>query len=656
MTCVAVFGQSGVVAFSATAPKVPSKVILLAADKTHSAQLSFPYMVGASNGSQILRVEYSTDAGTSWSTSGQSPILLTGLVNGRTYYISVRAVNAIGNGVVATKSGVSTAAVNVIFFTTPTAMKANDPDQVLLVSASSGETKILSNSPTICRVILNKVRALTKGTCRLTASNPGNSEAKAAKNVSKSFVILNSTPTAPGNQQPLTFANIRLIAPLVDFSNSMVQDGAAADWVKQGWFASGLKFITHEVPVGATMSLTYHATNQVGQPLVNKVVRLAVNKQYSGSNASFTIPSTGAVVTPVALGLNGALLSGTTDLNGNVTFTITNTNTSSQVGHYTDKFENYSSDFRIFSQVIPSILGQPHEAVDIIDFQFHKPIPTGASRPNCDIGYLWCAEFNEVASSFSASANNSTQWEPGVGTGCPRLCGLAGENYINYQEENNTLDGLGNLVLTAKRAGADKYICSSGSACSWTSGKLLTKDRVGFKYGKIEARIKVPAGSGAFPAFWMLGQDIDQNPWPGTGEIDIMEASGGNPKVLWMTAHSPASNCVPYCDGLDHRQKPDLNTITHSESLANNFHTYGIEWEPDHISWTFDGIKKVEVSKSDLSCASCWQFNKEMFLILNVSMNHLFSGPIESSLQSTAMTVDWVRYSKYNGYGAVTMH
>ena len=650
-----IFSQSSGVAISASAPKVPSKLILLTADKTGSAQLSFPYMLGASNGSEILRVEYSTDAGSTWLTSAQSPIVLTGLVNGRTYSISARAVNAVGNGIVAIKSGVSTAFVNVITFTSPTAMKVNDQDQVLLVSASGGETKIYSTTPTICRVILNKVRALAKGTCRLTASNPGNSEVKIAKNISKSFVISNSTPTAPGIQQPLTFANIRLIAPLVDFSNSMVQEGSATHFVNQGWFASGLKYLTHEVAVGATLTLVYHATDQVGLPLVNKVVRLAVNKQYSSSNASFFVPTTGTTITPVAIGQNGGLLIGTTDVNGNVSFTITNTNTANQVGNYTDKFENNSADLRIFSQVMPSILGQPNEAVDLIDFQFHKPIPTGAARPSCAIGYLWCAEFNETASAFSASTSNSSQWEPGVGNGCPRLCGIAGGDYISYQAENNALDGLGNLVMTAKRAGASSYTCSSGNACAWTSAKLLTKDRVSFKYGKIEARIKVPAGSGAFPAFWMLGQDIDQNPWPGTGEIDIMEASGGNPNVLWMTAHSPTSACAPYCGGLDHAQKPDLNTITHTSSLSNDFHTYGIEWEPDYIRWTFDGVKKVEVRKSDVSCANCWQFNKEMFLILNVAMNPNFSGPIPSNLQNTSMKVDWIRYSKYNGYGSLTM-
>ena len=650
-----IFSQTGGVAVSAVAPKVPSRLILLAVDKTQSAQLSFPYMLGASNGSEISRVEYSTDSGNTWLTSSQSPIVLTGLVNGRSYAISARAVNAVGNGSIATKSAIAVGAVNVITFIQPTAMKVNDPDQVLSANSAGGETRIFSTTPTVCRVILNKVRALAKGTCRLTAANPGNSEFKIARNVNKSLIISNSTPTASGVQGPLTFANIRLIAPLVDFSNSMVQDGTAADWVKQGWYGSGLKFISHEVAIGTTLTLTYHATDQAGLPLVKRVVRLAVNKQYSSSNASFLVPATGAVISPVALGLNGGLLSGTTDLNGNVSFTITNTNTVSQAGNYTDKFENFSSDSRIFSQIMPSILGQPYEAVDIIDFQFHKPIPTNAPRPNCAIGYLWCAEFNETASTFSASANNASQWEPGVGNGCPRLCGIAGGDYISYQAENNALDGLGNLVLTAKRAGASSYTCSSGSACTWTSGKLLTKDRVSFKYGKIEARIKVPAGSGAFPAFWMLGQDIDKNPWPGTGELDIMEASGGNPKVLWMTAHLPGSVCVPYCDGLNHAQKPDLNTITHTESLANNFHTYGIEWQPDYIRWTFDGVKKVEVRKSDLSCTDCWEFNKEMFLILNLSMNPNFSGPIESSLQTTSMKVDWIRYSKYNGYGSVTM-
>jgi len=486
----------------------------------------------------------------------------------------------------------------------------------------------------------------------------------------------NPTGIAPANS--IASATIRLVSPKIDQSNSMDGSNDAASWVAQHWYAPGLRYFTHEEFVGSTISLTYHAANQDGLAIVNHPIYLSVNKICSGSNASFTSPSAAGPIGPAVNCLSaGATLAGTTDGSGNVTFTLTNTNTDSQTGHFTDMFINYNADTHLYSQIMPFMFGPAtysqnpttqtwtrnagqYDIEDITNFIWSKHLPASPAIPTCATGYLWCAEFNEVAGPLSTSATSGSQWLPNIGSGCPLLCGVAGNSHIVHTDAANQLDGNGHLLITASKQSNSTWACESDASKTcygeWTSGRIWTRNRVGFTYGKIEARIKAPLGSGTHPAFWMVGADIPNNPWPGSGEIDIMETNGDMPYTNWMTAHEPPIPCAPYCEGWQHEQKPDNNTMTHSEPLSSAYHTYGILWEPDHIQWTFDGVVKAEVRKGDYSCVQCWSFNKEYYLYLNMSMFDGFTGPTDPAMTSTTFAVDWVRYSKYNGYGTLTMH
>jgi beta-glucanase (GH16 family) len=484
------------------------------------------------------------------------------------------------------------------------------------------------------------------------------------------------TGIAPANS--ITSATIRLISPTIDRSNSMDGTSTAASWVASHWYAPGLRYFTHEEFVGSTINLTYHASNQDGLAIINHPIYLSVNKICSGSNASFTSPS---LATPIGPAVNclsaGGTLSGMTDGSGNVTFTLTNTNTDSQTGHFTDMFINYNEDAHLYSQVMPFIFGPAtytqnpttqawtrnagqYDIEDITNFIWSKHLPPSPSIPTCAAGYLWCAEFNDPAGPLSASTTSGPQWLPNIGSGCPLLCGVAGNSHIVHTDDANQLDGNGNLLITATKQSNSTWACESDATKTcygeWTSGRIWTRNRVGFTYGKLEARIKAPLGSGTHPAFWMVGADIPNNPWPGSGEIDIMETNGDMPYTNWMTAHEPPVPCAPYCEGWQHEQKPDNNTMTHTEPLSSAFHTYGILWEPDRIQWTFDGVVKAEVRKGDYSCVQCWSFNKEYYIYLNLSMFDGFTGPTDPTMTSTTFTVDWVRYSKYNGHGTLTMH
>ena len=136
---------------------------------------------------------------------------------------------------------------------------------------------------------------------------------------------------------------------------------------------------------------------------------------------------------------------------------------------------------------------------------------------------IWGDEFNNKA----GTAPDANVWGQEVGDGTANGNPGWGNSELEYYTggtNNVATDGLGNLKITAKEADGS-LMCYYGP-CEYTSARLLTKNRFEVAYGRVEARIKVPQGSGLWPAFWMLGTDIDQVNWPQTGEIDIMEYVG----------------------------------------------------------------------------------------------------------------------------------
>lgn len=257
--------------------------------------------------------------------------------------------------------------------------------------------------------------------------------------------------------------------------------------------------------------------------------------------------------------------------------------------------------------------------------------------------YLWADEFNG-----SIAGPSSTNWTPSYGTGWP-LTGWGNNELESYEDYANRLDGSGSLVITASRSKAMNG-SNSGVMSEWVSGKITTVNRVNFLYGKLEARIQIPSGAGTWPAFWMLGADYPTVPWPWSGEIDIMEIKGSQPAVLWQTLHGPAG-------GGAKASLPNQNTYNAGVALSSTYHTYGIQWQPNQLSFTLDGQVISTVTSTQWASISSadWPFNKPYYAILNLAMGGNFAGGVSGSLNTATMKVDWVRYSKFNGYGKVTL-
>jgi beta-glucanase (GH16 family) len=248
---------------------------------------------------------------------------------------------------------------------------------------------------------------------------------------------------------------------------------------------------------------------------------------------------------------------------------------------------------------------------------------------------LWSQEFNEK----SGSKPDPKYWNYDLGDGR----GWGNREVQTYTNVNAKTTGRGVLALTALQISPKKkQICYYGY-CEWSSARITTKNKVWIKYGTIEARIQMPAGTGTWPAFWMLGQNIDAVSWPNSGEIDITEGLGRTPFLNYATIHGPG-----YSGGSSIGAR-----YLNPQKLSAGFHTYGINWSEDSIEWTFDGEIIFTQSKESIA-PRAWVFNQPFSLILNVAMGGEFGGEIgKDSKSGLQMKVDWMRVKKFNGQGEV---
>ncbi len=197
------------------------------------------------------------------------------------------------------------------------------------------------------------------------------------------------------------------------------------------------------------------------------------------------------------------------------------------------------------------------------------------------------------------------------------------QNYTNRPENLRMEEG--RLIIEARQ---EKY---SGSY--YTSARLKSKGRREFQYGRIEARVKVPAGAGLWPAFWMLGSNFNGSNWPDCGEIDIMEYVGREPDLIMGTLHGPGYSGAL---GLTRWNRQTYN-------IADDFHTYAVEWEADEIRWYYDEALYHTVARTDVGDRP-WPFDQPFFLILNLAVGGQLGGVISlDTVFPAQLQVDYVR-------------
>lgn len=237
----------------------------------------------------------------------------------------------------------------------------------------------------------------------------------------------------------------------------------------------------------------------------------------------------------------------------------------------------------------------------------------------------WSDEFDGVAGTLPDAA----KWSYDIGTGSGGWGNQELQYYTN-RPENVSLDGNGNLVITARK---ESY---NGSA--FTSARIKTKGLFDQQYGRFEARLKTPYGPGLWPAFWMLGSNIDTVPWPQCGEIDIMELRGQEPHIAHGTLHGPG-----YSAG---------NAITKAYALKDgrfdvDFHLFAVEWDADKIDFFVDNYLYQRLTRNEVEKKGQWVYNSPFFMILNVAVGGNYVGfPVDGTPFPQRMTIDYVRVYK----------
>lgn len=242
----------------------------------------------------------------------------------------------------------------------------------------------------------------------------------------------------------------------------------------------------------------------------------------------------------------------------------------------------------------------------------------------------WSDEFNGA----DGSAPDLTKWSFDIGGKNPNN---ELESYTSRSA--NVQQKHGDLVITARK---ENYIGADGVARQYTSARIRTKGLFSQTYGRFEASIKLPMGKGIWPAFWMLGDNIDSAGWPKCGEIDIFE-NIGEPSTTYSTLHGPGYSGA---HGISAKF-----ALPAGEFVNTGFHTYAVEWAPKDIKFFLDDKLIAERTPADLPPGTKWVYDHPFFIILNVAVGGAWPGDPDATTKfPQTMRVNYVRvYTKAEG-------
>ncbi|HTR26849.1 MAG TPA: glycoside hydrolase family 16 protein [Terriglobales bacterium] len=250
---------------------------------------------------------------------------------------------------------------------------------------------------------------------------------------------------------------------------------------------------------------------------------------------------------------------------------------------------------------------------------------SSAANDNNGWKLVWSDEFNGP----NGSSVDTSKWvieTGGKGWGNHEL-----EYYTDRPENSFIQDG--HLVIRALK---EKYKGRDRVTRNYTSARMKTFGKFSQKYGRFEARIKVPAGQGMWPAFWLLGNDIEEVGWPACGEVDIMENIGKEPSIVHGSIHGPGYT------GTVGLEAP--YTLPAGQRFSDDYHVFAVEWGPDSVAFYVDKTLYVTRTPANLRPGWKWVFDKPYFLILNLAVGGDWPGaPDRTTKFPKDMLVDYVR-------------
>jgi beta-glucanase (GH16 family) len=235
---------------------------------------------------------------------------------------------------------------------------------------------------------------------------------------------------------------------------------------------------------------------------------------------------------------------------------------------------------------------------------------------------VWQDEFNSIPGD---SLPDPANWTYDLGGG-----GWGNNEWQTYTNSKSNVkldevEGVGCLKIIAREEGG-----------TFTSARIKTQGLFEQAYGRFEANIKMPYGPGMWPAFWLLGADIEENPWPACGEIDIMEYKGQEPNRVHGTIHGPelfSSQAITQTYGLENAR------------FDTDYHLYAVEWTEGVIDFYVDNTLYQRITKEDVeSKGGTWVYDDDFFIILNLAVAGNFVGEsVVGTVFPQTMFVDYVR-------------
>lgn len=245
---------------------------------------------------------------------------------------------------------------------------------------------------------------------------------------------------------------------------------------------------------------------------------------------------------------------------------------------------------------------------------------------------VWSDEFNGAT---APGAPNSQNWTYDTGAGGWGNSEL--ETYCAYGSTAAPCNSNSPNVYV----GSDGYLhilARNPSSGVYTSARLKSEGLQSFQYGRIEASIKMPEGQGFWPAFWMLGDDINSQPWPACGEMDIMESVGSQPSANYGSIHGA---------GFTGSAIGTAYMLANNAKFGGAFHTFGIVWSPNLVKFYVDSPTNVYATYTPASLpkGGVWPFDAgKFFFILNVAVGGSWPGsPNNTTVFPQEMLVDYVR-------------
>ena len=210
------------------------------------------------------------------------------------------------------------------------------------------------------------------------------------------------------------------------------------------------------------------------------------------------------------------------------------------------------------------------------------------------------------------------------------------QHYTNRQENSFVQNGFLNIVAI------NETFTDQGETKDYTSARLNSK--FAFTYGRVDVRAKLPFGDGTWPAIWMLGKNINESGaywnnegfgttnWPLCGEIDIMEHGLGATNHVSSALHTACAGCSGATMNF---QSFVLNDV------ANEFHTYSVNWSPNQITFLIDGVGFYTYNPA-IRDITTWPFDEDQYILLNIAMGGI-SGAIDPNFDQSSIVIDYVR-------------